>query len=253
MQRMDAKTACKLNALTSDFYTRCATSFSSTRSQPWHGWERCLETIDAGIQQRPDISVLDFGCGNLRFEDFLTTHASARIHAYGIDSCTDLLPRTHDIQFKNLDIISTLWDETLADKLKDIPSCDLTCAFGLMHHIPGIHQRSQFLDIMLNKTRPGGYVLVSLWQFERDERLARKARETTQYALERYPDLQLDKGDWLLGWQDESDVLRYCHSFTDAKIDRLITHVTDKAQLVDRFCADGPNDDLNCYLVLQCL
>ena len=122
-----------------------------------------------------------------------------------------------------------------------------------MHHIPGIHQRRQFLDIMLNKTHPEGYVLVSLWQFERDERLARKARETTQYALERYPDLQLNEGDWLLGWQDEPDALRYCHSFTDAEIDRLITHVADKAQLVDRFCADGPNDDLNCYLVLQCL
>ena len=104
---------------------------------------------------------------------------------------------------------------------------------------------------MLNKTTSGGYILISFWQFERDARLSRKARAATVAALERYPDLQLDESDWLLGWQDEADALRYCHSFTDAEIDTFVTHAADRAQLVDRFNADGPNDDLNCYLVFR--
>ena len=40
-------------------------------------------------------------------------------------------------------------------------------------------------------------------------------------------------------------------SFTDAEIDTFVTHAADRAQLVDRFNADGPNDDLNCYLVFR--
>lgn len=104
---------------------------------------------------------------------------------------------------------------------------------------------------MLNKTTSGGYVFISFWQFERDARLSRKARTATVAALEHHPDLQLDEGDWLLGWQDEADALRYCHSFTDTEIDAFASRVADKAQLVDRFDADGPNDDLNCYLVFR--
>lgn len=104
---------------------------------------------------------------------------------------------------------------------------------------------------MLNKTQINGYILVSFWQFEHDKRLSHKARQTTQLALERYPGLKLDESDWLLGWQNEPAVLRYCHSFSNAEIDELIEHVNDRVHLVERFNADGPNDDLNCYLVLQ--
>lgn len=104
---------------------------------------------------------------------------------------------------------------------------------------------------MLNKTTSGGYVLISFWQFEHNERLSRKARTATATALERYPDLQLDESDWLLDWQGKPKTWRYCHSFTDTEIDVFASRVADRAQLVDRFDADGPNDDLNCYLVLR--
>ncbi len=247
---MDIETACILNALTSDFYARCAASFSSTRTRPWHGWKRCLDTLDSALA-RAELSVLDFGCGNLRFEDFLQQYTDAQTTVFAIDSCPELLSNYHTVRFINLDIVSTLWNGKLKDELVDMPACDLTCAFGLMHHIPGKEAREAFLDTMINKTQVGGYVLVSFWQFEHDERLSRKAHQTTQLALERYPGLKLDEGDWFLGWQDEPAVLRYCHSFSNADIDELIEHVNDRAHLVERFNADGPNDNLNCYLVLK--
>ncbi len=170
---------------------------------------------------------------------------------YAIDSCPALLDSQSKFRFTNLDIVSTLWSNELEDALADIPACDLNCAFGLMHHIPGKEAREAFLDTMLNKTQINGYILVSFWQFEHDKRLSHKARQTTQLALERYPGLKLDESDWLLGWQNEPAVLRYCHSFSNAEIDELIEHVNDRVHLVERFNADGPNDDLNCYLVLQ--
>ncbi|MEI3376228.1 MAG: class I SAM-dependent methyltransferase [Coriobacteriales bacterium] len=247
---MDIETARILNALTSDFYARCTASFAATRTRPWHGWERCLEVLD-GVLAKPELSVLDFGCGNLRFENFLRRHANARMDVYAVDSCPELLDSRQSIHFINLDIVSALWDDKLEDTLIDVPACDLACAFGLMHHIPGNEAREALLDAMLSEVQPAGYLLVSFWQFERDERLACKAQKTTQAALERYSNLQLDEGDWFLGWQDESDVLRYCHNFPDAEIDELIEHVSGQAHLIDRFNADGPNDNMNCYLVLK--
>ena len=251
MQRMDIKTASTLNALTGEFYTRCAASFAQTRRRPWHGWERCLATICNEALPSSELSVLDLGCGTLRFEDFLADNMHARLRVYAIDSCEALLENKHNVHFINLDIISTLWNNTFLNQLDDVPLCNLTCAFGLMHHIPGMHARIAFLDTMLNKTIPGGYILISFWQFERDERLSRKACTATAAALERHPNLQLDEGDWLLDWQSEPEIWRYCHNFTDTEIDAFASRVADRAQLIDRFNADGPNDDLNCYLVLR--
>lgn len=250
MRHMDIKTARMLNALTSDFYVRCVTSFAQTRTRPWRGWERCINAIPDALA-KPELSVLDLGCGTLRFEDFLQTNTHARLNIYGVDACPQLLAKGHDMHFIDMDIVSRLWDGTFQSCLHDVLECDICCAFGLMHHIPGTQARQVLLDAMIEKTRPQGYLLISFWQFERDKRLSRKARTTTTAALGRYPNLQLDEGDWLLDWQGEPETWRYCHSFTDAEIDTFVGHMADRAQLIDRFNADGPNDDLNCYLVLR--
>lgn len=250
MRRMDIKTARMLNALTSDFYVNCAVSFAQTRTRPWHGWERCINAIPDALA-KPELSVLDLGCGTLRFEGFLQANTRARLNIYGVDACPQLLAKDHDVHFIDMDIVSKLWDGTFRSCLHDVPECDMSCAFGLMHHIPGTQARQALLDAMVDKTKPRGCTIVSFWQFERDTRLARKAARATHLALERYPDLQLDENDWLLDWQSEPEIWRYCHSFTEAEIDAFVSHVADRAQLIDRFNADGPNDDLNCYLVLR--
>lgn len=250
MQRMDIETARMLNALTGNFYVRCAASFARTRTRPWRGWERCINAIPDALA-KPELSILDLGCGTLRFEDFLQANTRARLNIYAVDACPQLLGKDHDVHFIDMDIVSRLWDGTLRSCLRDVPERDMSCAFGLMHHIPDTQARQALLDAMVEKTKPQGYLLISFWQFERDARLARKAARATHLALECYPDLQLDENDWLLGWQDEPDVLRYCHSFTEAEIDAFVSHIADRVQLIDRFNADGPNDDLNCYLVLR--
>lgn len=250
MQRMDIETARMLNALTGNFYVRCAASFAQTRTRPWRGWERCINAIPDALA-KPELSILDLGCGTLRFEDFLQANTRARLNIYAVDACPQLLGKNHDVHFIDMDIVSRLWDGTLRSCLRDVPERDMSCAFGLMHHIPGTQARQALLDAMVEKTKSQGYTIVSFWQFERDARLARKAARATHLALECYPDLQLDENDWLLDWQSEPETWRYCHSFTEVEIDAFVSHVTDRVQLIDRFNADGPNDDLNCYLVLR--
>lgn len=143
MRRMDIKTARMLNALTSDFYVNCAASFAQTRTRPWHGWERCINAIPDALA-KPELSVLDLGCGTLRFEDFLQANTRARLNIYGVDACPQLLAKDHDVHFIDMDIVSKLWDGTFRSCLHDVPECDISCAFGLMHHIPGAQAVRRF-------------------------------------------------------------------------------------------------------------
>ena len=169
----------KLNALTSDFYAREAASFSATRQAPWHGWEKAWELITAhdAVQgpfpshaaRVPDdsagdsgapLTILDLGCGNLRFERFLAEHTNAPLRITALDNCPDLaspaigalsaafphspssssaasktkggdasgqgtnLPEKTTVDLRALDIVESLLDGTFADRLPR-NSCDL--------------------------------------------------------------------------------------------------------------------------------
>lgn len=247
---MDQATIHRLNQLTTEFYARCSDSFSATRSAAWNGWERVLADV-APVFALPECSVLDLGCGNLRFEDFLARYMPSELCIWTIDACEELVPARDDLRFLKLDIVSRLSDQTISDATADVPRCDLVCAFGLFHHVPDPQLRRRLLEYMSDKTAPGGFIALSLWQLEKDERLRAKALNATQRAMKAFPALQLEAHDWLLGWQDDEDALRYCHSFDEVEIEDLVQGLSGKAQLVDRFCADGKSGDLNQYLVFE--
>ena len=92
---------------------------------------------------------------------------------------------------------------------------------------------------------------VSLWQFAKSPELAAKAIETTAKARTEYGLPMLDEGDYLLGWQNRPHAYRYCHTFSDEEVARLVCTVGDRAQLVSRFEADGRTGTLNSYLVFR--
>lgn len=63
--------------------------------------------------------------------------------------------------------------------------------------------------------------------------------------------LDLDPGDYLLGWKHETGAYRYCHSFSDGDIDELVCAVSDVSCVIDRFDADGRTENLNTYIVVR--
>jgi len=126
----------------------------------------------------------------------------------------------------------------------------LAVSFGFLHHVPGIDARKQVMRTLADNVRPGGLICVSLWQFMADKRLASKARKTTERALVNL-DIALDKGDYLLGWQDQPNALRYCHSFTADEALELAQSVGESCDFVEQFEADGPNNALNIYLIMR--
>lgn len=260
---MDTATARALIELDTAFYRAHAESFSATRQAPWQGWRQVAGLVRDRARTAGALSVLDLACGNLRFERFLSAElAGCTLAFHAVDNCPELVdaPAAESaVRLHTVDILC----ELLAgkDPLAGIPRCDATVCFGFMHHVPGFELRRAVLDALLAHTEPEGVVAISFWQFMHDERLARKARATTESHAAELPggpgptvpgDAALEDGDYLLPWQDSEHALRYCHHFDDAEIDRLVaTLPAGAAREIARFSADGRSGDLNRYLILE--
>ena len=273
---MDTRTAHTLSKLNNHFYAEQTGSFSRTRRSPWQGWVRLADLIretwgeeDSRLTGGSPLTVLDVACGNLRFERFLQDEfPHADIQVVAMDACAPLVPQMEGVQFVQVDIVEDAIDsaldgsshtlmekarQTLHDRLFDLVVC-----FGFFHHVPGEVPRAYLLQTLLAFARGDAISAVSLWRYMDDEGFAAKTlalqkQAFVDLALQGFGiDLgQFDEGDHLLGWQNKSGVYRYCHSFSDGEIARLIrfSHVNEGH--VVRYRSDGRSSASNEYVVVR--
>jgi SAM-dependent methyltransferase len=301
---MNPETVKRLCALNNTFYRNNSASFAETRQSPWPGWTRCLEVLKGAwandrMNERRKLSVFDLACGNLRFEDFLASalpESALTFHA--VDNCDSLVPQESDaekygtnvrsnrhVTYQSLDILDALQNGLNLNERLTAPLCDLAVSFGFLHHVPCGEYREKVLANLVRQTRPGGFVIVSLWQFLNDEALAKRAQVTHERALNELGLPALDSNDYLLGWQKLPGAYRYCHHFSEPEIDHLIESVAPKpasvcaasippsasaaasasapttaptaasvspsVSLHARFTSDGRTANLNTYLILK--
>lgn len=257
-QSISTSTAEQLSYVTSEFYAQQTQSFSATRQMPWQGWQQCLDAMPQLLSgEKP--SVLDVGCGNLRFSRFLRDEAGIVPAKYfAVDNCKPLVEsgntgdHVSELAFIELDVIKSLLDNTLSSELT-VPACDLVVAFGFLHHVPGVDKRLQLLRTLLEKTKPGGFVCVSFWQFMNSQKLAAKAQETTAQGLRALgiDASELEEHDYLIGWQDKANTWRYCHHFSQEELDELLGSLGSDVHVCAQFSADGKDNNLNRYVILQ--
>ena len=195
------------------------------------------------------VSVLDVACGNMRFKSFLDEMLDSAFAYHGVDSCPALAPEALRASFQELDLIDELANGTLMSSLQASP-CDLTACFGFMHHVPSHALRASLMRALVDLAAEGGTIAVSFWQFALDATHREKAREATQQAM-RSIDVELEEGDYLLGWQGKPGAFRYCHSFTDGEVAQIVEACDGTVQLIDRFKADGKTGRMNAYVVLR--
>lgn len=306
MTRATVRALCQLNT---EFYERNAASFSQTRTAPWEGWRRCMaacgfdDSDGAALDQPVDAqiadSVLDIACGNLRFEAFLAnTYPHIDWSFFAVDNCEPLVASGQEDVAKKVhstceDIVSNLLDGLPAAEPANVPALaaatpfDLVVSFGFLHHIPSFDLRQQFLLEALSQVKPGGYLVVSFWQFLNDPAKRAKVEQTHAEALAFFascaetrandrdaldrgagssssgnPDLScpkltaffadsLEPNDCFLGWKNEPSNYRYCHHFSNEEIDRIITALAPHATVVESFSADGKPGNLNRYVVFK--
>jgi len=265
---MTPEVARRMNRLNEDFYRDNARSFDQTRQGAWPGWEHCLGPAMNVLSQDGGARILDVASGNLRLARYLAERLpGTKVSYHGIDSCPMLargvrLPEGWDVTLQDLDVVGTLLDKKLEEDLGapggdlrvrlEGGAADLVACFGFFHHVPTTEARRRLLQELLSYTRTGGLCCVSLWRPMSDRRIARRARESTRAGLRSLglSEKELDKGDYLLGWQGRPDTWRYCHHFDEGEIDGLVRAAQGTAELTARFCADGKAGDLNSYLVL---
>ncbi|MCA9370226.1 class I SAM-dependent methyltransferase, partial [Candidatus Woesebacteria bacterium] len=197
------------------------------------------------------ISVLDIGCGNGRFLSWLTTKENTISRYVGIDTNeTLLLEANQDMQDTNYslelqkkDIVAMLVDEA---SLGVGEKYDVVALFGIMHHIPSFELRKQLLTEAFTHLLPGGIMVVSFWQFARFERFQNKLITPEQASFRKS---ELEEHDYFLGWGDEGAV-RYAHWVGENETSEL-TRDIPHSKVVKTWYADGKNEKLNYYVVLQ--
>lgn len=226
--------------LNKDFYAKIGQEFDKTRQSAWPGWEKVLEVLRGSGQLKGLVHVADLGCGNGRFLKFLIENNFDDIDYFGYDSDDYLLdlPQIHyDVgfyRFQKMDILSDI--KKISDKF------EVVVAFGLVHHIPSYEYRLQWFSEVASLLKPNGIFVFTTWNYNRDERFKPQN--------EKFPDLknELEENDYIIGWNN-SDAYRYVHIYSDDEITQIIKATGLK--LITKFSADGKNNNLNDYFILQ--
>ena len=227
---MDEITIHRLNTINREFYRVTAEAFDQTRGRPWPGWVRLLQHVTLPL------SVLDVGCGNGRFGVYLSEHVES-VTYHGIDSNPALLARAQANlphgNFSQRDIV---------EKPPDAGQYALVALFGVIHHVPGVQQRQDFMQVLAGRVAPGGVLAFACWRFYEFERFRDR--------IVAWPDdLGVEQHDYLLDWRRGETALRYCHYVDDAEHDALVA--ATGLHEVDSYRADGFSGTVNRYSILQ--
>ena len=245
---MDKRTAEILFQLNGRFYRDNHASFASSRHNAWPGWQRCLARYS---ELDEPIRLLDVACGNLRFERYLARELpDTTFETIACDSCDELAAEsTPPTTFVHLDIGQALLDGD-ACFLARLGTFDVAVCFGFMHHVPTFELRRALIEATAACLAPDGLALLTFWRFADDAGLLERARESDTHARAELGIPVLDRGDYLVGWDNDPHTIRYCHSFDDDEIDHLATSCPQLA-VVDRFDSDGRTRKMNTYLVMK--
>lgn len=230
-----------LNKLNHRFYQQNSSSFDQTRQLPWPGWHQVLSHFP---QAKSPLSVLDIGCGNGRFYDYLKQNYMDRFLYQGVDFSPELINVARDkyssnqVKFDRVDLLQA--------SLPQLGHYDLIVLWGVLHHIPGVFPREQLFNWIQSQLNPTGLFAFSVWQFAQFDRFQQKIRPWNQ--MPEIDPTDLDENDYLLGWQKTAS-LRYCHYFDDHEIETLISQ--SRLKLISSYTADGKNHQLNKYYLVK--
>ncbi len=240
---MNQQTISQLNAINQNFYTSVGKEFDETRQQPWEGWNQLLQYFP----KKSDLKILDIGCGNGRFAQFLIQKPDLNVEEYiGIDNNQFLLKQAKNtvqnknFTFKEIDIVEGNFSFLNEKKF------DLIVLFGVLHHIPSFELRKSLFEKVSEYLAPGGVFIFSAWQF-----LSIPALKQRLVQWEMFPQIefdQLEQNDFLVDWRRGTNAYRYCHFVNEKEIQKLLPLHLMK---VRQFYADGKNERSNLYSVVK--
>lgn len=269
---MQKHTIKKINELNQKFYQIVANDFSDSRQYFWQGWHKIPLFLKKNIEKRKKITVLDLGCGNGRFAQFLKEN-NFNFNYIGLDNSAKLLTIAQESTKKegiNAELIEfDPIDNYLKNQAINWPfsiKFDLIVVFGLSHHLPSAQLRLDFFQSLNKILNNDGLIVVSNWQFATDDRFQKnilswqKIQKTSKINILQKIKLKkildnLEKNDYLLDWRkttrysSKNSLIRYCHFLNEKTSQDLFKKAG--FQILDQFFADGKSQQLNQYFVLK--
>jgi tRNA (uracil-5-)-methyltransferase TRM9 len=239
---MDRKTVNKLNQLNNEFYLKTQEYFNTTRQFNWAGWDKLLPYLPVGKAglQGWTLKVLDVGCGNGRFGEFLIKKGF-KIDYTGIDSNQYLL----DLAKSKLPKAKLIKQDILKPvKLK--ADFDLVVLFGVIHHVPGSETRLQLIKELVKLLQKNGLLVFTNWHFNKFKRFNSYVIPWKKVGLIKS---QIETGDYLLDWKKGVTAYRYCNLMTEKELKQIQTEL--KMKLVADYLADAKSGQGNRYVILS--
>jgi len=244
---MNQKTIKQLNQLNREFYQQTAEHFSQSRSYYWSGWEKLLPYINVLVAHDKQLDVVDLGCGNGRFGQFLDERIKDfPVNYLGLDFNQSMLAKAE----KKLVSTNVNYQLNQVDLLNDPGfaqgNFNLITAFGLFHHLPSFQFRQNLIKQLLNHLTAQGLLVITFWQFADKKRFRERVISPEEVGVN--PD-NLEKNDYVLDWKRGKTAYRYCHHLDEKEMQKVIKSL--EADILDHYLADGKSNNLNRYLILR--
>jgi len=267
---MDQKLINQLNKLNRDFYSKTSKFFDESRQKPWEGWKQLIEKENElpayvipsagrrvtgyGLREtgnRKLETVLDIGCGNGRFGEFLLRHFPNADYT-GIDFSPELLKFAEEKfkskklsgKFIHSDILDTKWAGGLKKKF------DLITLFGVIHHIAGFENRKRLIKNISELLNRKGQLVITVWQFKKFERFDKKTLDKDFIKNELGINAnKLEENDFILDWKRGTKAYRFAHYVDDSEMIKLVSDTNLK--LMYTYDSDGKTNNLNKYYIFS--
>ena len=259
IDNMDKQTQENLLNLVKRNYEEIAVDFNTTRKKfLWPELIKLAESVKNGDK------ILDVGCGNGRL---IEAFKNKKINYLGVDNSKKLIEAAKinflysrlpaqaglrgndetEYEFKNADILEL-------DKLPE-NNFDYIFCIAVLHHLPGEDLRIEALRQMKNKLKPGGKIIITVWNFWSKEKFRRMI---LKYGLLKLLGKNnFDFGDILFNWgnnnpahllnkfegKGEKISQRYYHAFTKNELKKLVASAGLKIEKLYK-------DKYNYYLIL---
>ena len=130
-------------------YSAVAREFYETRKTPWDEFHHFLSYVEEGAK------VLDLGCGNGRFYEFLLPK---KVDYLGVDN------NPHQLEIGREMYPQAHFD--LADMMEyDAPAASFDNVFSIaaFHHLPGVQTRRHVVNQLHKILKPNGVLILTVW------------------------------------------------------------------------------------------
>ena len=132
-------------------------------------------------------------------------------------------------------------------QLNQLPQINFDHVFciALLHHLPGDRLRIQALRQLKNKAKPGGRIIITVWNLWTQNKY--KKLIVKFWLLKLLKKKQMDFGDILFAWQDpkiKTYTQRYYHAFNKKQLTRLATTAGLNIKTIHK-------DQYNYYLIAE--